>query len=68
MTEVKSSTQLLRREEVAEKLAVSLRHADELILSKKLPSLKIGKRRLVTTDSLEAFVRKQERSAGLNHD
>ena len=45
--ETKVAPQLYRREQVAEKLGISLRAADELILTKQLPSLKIGKRRPV---------------------
>lgn len=56
----KAAPQLLRREEVAERLGISLRAADELILTKQLPSLKIGKRRLVSDSALAAFIRKRE--------
>ena len=59
----KTAPQLYRREEVAEKLSLSLRAADELILSKRLPSLKIGKRRLVSETALANFIQKAEAAA-----
>jgi excisionase family DNA binding protein len=61
--EIKSAPQLYRREQVAEKLGISLRAADELILTKQLPSLKIGKRRLVSETALLTFIRKRETTA-----
>jgi len=61
--ETKLAPQLHRREKVAEKLGISLRAADELILSKKLPSLKIGKRRLVSEEAIAKFIRQQELAA-----
>jgi excisionase family DNA binding protein len=60
MSEIKSAPQLYRREEVAGRLKISLRHADELILTKQLPSLKIGKRRLVSEAALASYIRKLE--------
>jgi excisionase family DNA binding protein len=58
--ETRTAPQLYRREKVAEKLGISLRAADELILTGQLPSLKIGKRRLVSETALAAFIRKRE--------
>lgn len=49
-----------RRQQIADKLKVSLRTVDELILSGQIQSFKIGKRRLVSETSLAAFIRKQE--------
>lgn len=63
MSEIKTAPQLHRREKVAEKLSISLRKADQLILSKELPSLKIGGRRLVSDVALATFIRKQEAAA-----
>jgi excisionase family DNA binding protein len=59
----KTAPQLYRREDLARKLNISLRAADELILSKKIPSLKIGKRRLVSETAIATFIRKQEAAA-----
>jgi len=61
--ETKQAPQLHRREKVAEKLGISLRAADELIATKKLPSLKIGKRRLVSEEAIARFIRQQEAAA-----
>ncbi len=63
MQENKSAPQLYRREELARKLNVSLRCADELILTKKIPSMKIGRRRLVSENAIANFIRKQEAAA-----
>lgn len=61
--ENKKPPQLYRREQVAEKLGISLRGADELILSKQIPSIKIGSRRLVSETALASFIEKAERAA-----
>jgi len=61
--ETKPAPQLYRREEVAKKLGICLRAADELIMTKQLPSLKIGKRRLVSETALAAFIKKMEIAA-----
>jgi excisionase family DNA binding protein len=61
--EPKASAKLHRREEVAQLLGISLRAADELILTRQLSSLKIGKRRLVSEAALAAFIRKREIAA-----
>jgi excisionase family DNA binding protein len=58
-----ASSQLLTREQFAQRIAVSLRKADELILTKQIASLKIGRRRLVSELALAAFIRKQEAAA-----
>lgn len=47
---------LLTRAEVAEQLRVSLRHSDGLIASGEIPSVKIGARRLVRAEALDAYV------------
>jgi excisionase family DNA binding protein len=48
------------REEAAARIGISLRKLDELIASKEIPSLKIGKRRLVSEAALVSFVKKSE--------
>ena len=55
--------QLLTREQVAQRLNVSLRTADALILSRQIASLKIGKKRLVSETALADFIKRQEKSA-----
>jgi excisionase family DNA binding protein len=54
---------LLTREQVSQRLGVSLRTADALILSRQIASLKIGKKRLVSENALAAFIRKHENAA-----
>lgn len=63
MQENKVAPRLYRREELAQKLNVSLRCADELILTKQIPSMKIGRRRLVSEDAILNFVRKAEKAS-----
>ncbi len=58
-----SAPQLLTREQVAQRLSVSLRTADALILSRQIASLKIGKKRLVSETALTAFIKRQENTA-----
>jgi excisionase family DNA binding protein len=43
--------------EAARRLSLSPRTVATLIASKELPSLKVGRRRLVTVKALEAFLR-----------
>ena len=59
----KPAPQLLTREQVAQRLGVSLRTADSLILSRAIASLKIGKKRLVSESALSAFIKKHEQAA-----
>jgi excisionase family DNA binding protein len=53
---------LHRREIAALRLGVSLRMLDELVATKQLASVKIGKRRLVSEQAIQDFIRKAERS------
>jgi len=55
-----AASQLLTRDQLAQRLCVSVRTADALILSKQIGSLKIGKRRLVSENALSAYIKKQE--------
>src|SRR5580704_1198583 len=55
-----NAPQCLNREEVAQRLALSQRMADFLILSGAIRSMKIGKKRLVTEASLGEFIRERE--------
>jgi hypothetical protein len=61
--ETKTAPKLYRREELAKKLGISLRGADELILTKQIASLKIGKRRLVSENAIATFISRQEAAA-----
>ncbi len=58
-----AAPQLLTREQVAQRLGVSIRTADTLILSRQIASLKIGKKRLVSETALAAFIRRHEQEA-----
>ena len=55
--------QLYGRTRLPEKLGISQRAADELIATKKIASLKIGRRRLVTEEAIAKFIHEQERAA-----
>jgi excisionase family DNA binding protein len=57
-----ANNKLNRREQLAERLGVSLRTADELIASQQIKSLKIGRRRLVSESAIAAFIAKQEKA------
>jgi excisionase family DNA binding protein len=57
------SPRLHRREEAAKLLAISLRGLDELVATKQLASLKIGKRRLISENAIHGFIRRQENAA-----
>jgi excisionase family DNA binding protein len=56
-----SGKPLLRREVAALRLNISLRLLDELLATRQLTSVKIGKRRLITEEALAAFIRKSEK-------
>ena len=60
MATVKTAPQLLGREQVAQRLSISQRTADTLILRGNIPSLRIGKARKVTEAALAAFIAKRE--------
>jgi len=61
--ETKSGPQLRRREEGARMLGISLRAFDELLATRQIASLKIGKRRLVSENAIATFIRKREVAA-----
>lgn len=54
----------LSLEEVARTLGVSQRHVARLIARKELPSLRIGRRRLVRDESLSAWLAGKEAAEG----
>jgi excisionase family DNA binding protein len=49
-----------RREDAAQRLGVSVRTVDELIATKKIPTVKIGRRRLISEKSLQRFIDQNE--------
>ena len=53
---------LHKREHAAMRLGISLRSLDELISTRQLASVKIGKRRLVSEQAIQSFVNKAEKS------
>jgi len=53
---------LHKREVAALRLGISLRTLDELIATRALASVKIGKRRLVSEQAIQNFVNKAETS------
>lgn len=59
----RKQVEVLRRPQVADRLKLSLRTVDALILGGQIKSFKIGKIRLVSEESLAAFIRKQETAA-----
>ena len=48
--------------EAARRLSLSPRTVANLVASKELPSLKVGRRRLITVRALEAFLKRDHRS------
>jgi excisionase family DNA binding protein len=49
------------REGAAGRLGVCLRTLDELLLTGKIASIKIGRRRVVTEDAIQDFLRRNEK-------
>jgi excisionase family DNA binding protein len=50
------------RLDAAQQLNVSLRCLDELLATRQLASIKIGKRRLIPTEAIERFIRQREKA------
>jgi excisionase family DNA binding protein len=59
-TETQDGPLLHKRETAALRLGISLRKLDELVAAREIPSVKIGKRRLVSESALQHFVKKSE--------
>lgn len=53
---------LYKREIAAMRLGISLRSLDDLIATRAIASVRIGKRRLVSEDAIQAFIKKAERA------
>lgn len=47
----------------AARLGVSLRTFDELLATKQIKSLRVGRRRMVSEESLVEFIKRQERAS-----
>jgi len=62
MTEVDLRPMLHKRPAVAIRLNISVRLLDELIATKQIVSVKIGKRRLISEDAIQNFIKRAERS------
>lgn len=56
------NSQFLTRHELAQSLRVSLRKVDQLIKQKQIASVTIGRRRLISHESLTRFV--QQKTTG----
>jgi len=55
---------LHRRPDAAKRLGISVRLLDSLLAERQLRSVKCGRRRLVSEQSLQDYIRKQERANG----
>jgi excisionase family DNA binding protein len=53
---------LHRRIHAAQRLGISVRLLDTLLAERELRSLKVGRRRLVSEEAIQEFIRKRERS------
>jgi excisionase family DNA binding protein len=51
---------LYNRMEAAQLLSISLRKIDDLMATKQLASVRIGKRRLISAEAVQKFIRKME--------
>ena len=58
-----SARKLWEREDAAQQLSISPRVLDRLIASGELESVKIGRRRLVPDECLDAFVKRLRATA-----
>jgi excisionase family DNA binding protein len=61
ITELETKPLLHARQRAALRLGVSLRTLDELVASKQIASVKIGKRRLISEQAIQNFIRKAEK-------
>ncbi len=59
--EVQTKPLLYGRLQGAQRLGISLRTFDELLATKQLRSVKIGKRRLVSEEAIQDFIKKAEK-------
>lgn len=61
--DVQNKPLLHGRQNGAMRLGISLRTFDELIATKQIRSLRIGKRRMVSEDAIQDFIRRGEKAA-----
>lgn len=54
---------LHRREIAAFRLGIGLRTLDELMATRQIASVKIGKRRLISEEAIQKFIKKSEHAA-----
>lgn len=62
VAEVVVAPLLHRRINAAQRLGISVRLLDSLLAERALRSLKVGRRRLVSEESLLEFIKKREKS------
>ena len=63
MVAVEVAKPLLHRREIAAlRMGIGLRTLDELLATKQLASVKIGKRRLISEEAIQRFIAKAEKS------
>jgi excisionase family DNA binding protein len=53
---------LHRRINAAQRLSISVRLLDSLLAQRELKSVKVGRRRLVSEEAIQDFIRKREKS------
>jgi excisionase family DNA binding protein len=61
MAEAVVAPLLHRRTSAAQRLGISVRLLDSLLAERALRSLKVGRRRLVSEESIQDYIRKREK-------
>lgn len=62
LAEVADAPLLHRRINAAQRLGISVRLLDSLLAEKELRSVKVGRRRLISEQSILDFIRKREKA------
>ncbi len=62
MAEVVVAALLHRRINVAQRLGISVRLLDSLLAERVLKSVKVGRRRLVSEEAIQNYIRSREKS------
>jgi excisionase family DNA binding protein len=62
LAEVAVAPLLHRRISAAQRLGISVRLLDSLLAERTLKSVKVGRRRLVSEDAIQSFIRSREKS------
>jgi len=60
---METGKKLYGRPETAQTLNISLRKLDELLATRQIASLRIGKRRLISDAAIASFIRRAEQAA-----